>query len=73
MELSHEPGSYPECTSTLQETNLQFEVTNCFEALGELDDDEVFLNAVELSIGSDTEKFSSFVAKVHGHQVKKDS
>ena len=60
MELSHEPGSYLEYTSTLQETNLQFEVTNRFEALGELDNDEVFLNAVESSIGGDTEEFSFY-------------
>ena len=63
MELSHEPCSYPEYMSTLQEATLQLEVTNRFEALGELDDDEVFLNAVESSIGSDTEEFSSFVTE----------
>ena len=31
--------------------------------MGELDDDKVFLNAVESSIGSDSEEFSSFVAE----------
>ena len=71
MKLSHEPCSYPEYTSTLQETTLELEVINQFEALGELEDDEVFLDAVESSIGSDTEEFSSFIDECTDTKSKK--
>ena len=72
MKLSHEPCSYPEYTSNLQGESPQFECIYQFEAsMGELDDDEVFLNAVESSIGSDTEEFSSFVAECTDTKSKK--
>ena len=68
LKLSHEPCSYPEYTSTLQETTCQLEVTNWFDALGEIDGD---VNAAESSIGSDTEELSSFVAECTDTKSKK--
>ena len=55
----------------MQETTLPLDVTNRFEALGDLDDDEVFINAVESSIGNDSEEFSSFVTECSDTKSKK--